>query len=148
MACNSLKAREKSRVQGAIGFGLASHWLKNWRAVFFSRTLSVAIAIVYLLLIVIWKPLYYACTHKVICVDRWIGFCDWFPSTTSHTAVNRLKQDDYEDMWCLPKMKVRTEKDKNSLYCAISLSSLKLQLINTDKRLIAICFVTFQHSMD
>ena len=24
-----LKAREKSRVQGAIGFGFASHWLKN-----------------------------------------------------------------------------------------------------------------------
>ena len=28
--CNSLKAREKSRVHGAIGFGFASHWLKNW----------------------------------------------------------------------------------------------------------------------
>ena len=28
--CNSLKAREESRVRGAIGFGLASHWLKNW----------------------------------------------------------------------------------------------------------------------
>ena len=27
----SLKAREKSRVHGAIGFGFASHWLKNWR---------------------------------------------------------------------------------------------------------------------
>ena len=24
-----LKAREKPRVQGAIGFGFASHWLKN-----------------------------------------------------------------------------------------------------------------------
>ena len=31
ITCNSLKAREKSRVHGAIGFGLASHWLKNWR---------------------------------------------------------------------------------------------------------------------
>ena len=30
--CNSLKAREKSRVHGAIGFGLAFHWLKNWRS--------------------------------------------------------------------------------------------------------------------
>ena len=33
--CNSLKAREKSRVHGAIGFGFGfgfdSHWLKNWR---------------------------------------------------------------------------------------------------------------------
>ena len=27
---NSLEAREKSRVHGTIGFGLASHWLKNW----------------------------------------------------------------------------------------------------------------------
>ena len=32
--CNSLKAREKSRVQGAIGFGFASHWLKAWRESF------------------------------------------------------------------------------------------------------------------
>ena len=30
--CNLLKACEKSRVQGA--FGVASHWLKNWREVF------------------------------------------------------------------------------------------------------------------
>ena len=32
--CNSLKAREKPRVHGAIGFGLTSHWLKNWRESF------------------------------------------------------------------------------------------------------------------
>ena len=32
--CNSLKARKKSRVHGAIGFGFDSHWLKNWRASF------------------------------------------------------------------------------------------------------------------
>ena len=31
---NSIKAREKSRVPGAIGFGFASHWLKNWRESF------------------------------------------------------------------------------------------------------------------
>ena len=33
---NSFEAREKSRVQGAIGFGFgfASHWLKNWRESF------------------------------------------------------------------------------------------------------------------
>ena len=32
ITCNSLKAREKSRVRVAIGFGFgfASHWLKNW----------------------------------------------------------------------------------------------------------------------
>ena len=34
ITCNSLKAREKSRVQGAIGFGLGSHWSKNWRESF------------------------------------------------------------------------------------------------------------------
>ena len=32
--CNLLKAREKSRVHGAIGFGFASYWLKNWRESF------------------------------------------------------------------------------------------------------------------
>ena len=32
--CNSLQAREKSRVHGAIDFGFASHWLKNWRQSF------------------------------------------------------------------------------------------------------------------
>ena len=30
----SLKAREKSRVNGAIGFGFASHWLKKLRESF------------------------------------------------------------------------------------------------------------------
>ena len=34
ITCNSPEAREKSRVHGAIGFGLASHWLKNWRESF------------------------------------------------------------------------------------------------------------------
>ena len=38
ITCNSLEAREKSRVHGAIGFGFASHWLKN-------QSLSVTIAI-------------------------------------------------------------------------------------------------------
>ena len=31
ITCNSLKAREKSRIHGAIGFGFASHCLKNCR---------------------------------------------------------------------------------------------------------------------
>ena len=34
ISCNSLKAREKSRLHSAIGFGFASHWLKNWRKSF------------------------------------------------------------------------------------------------------------------
>ena len=34
ITCNSLEAREKSRVQWAIGFGFASHWLKSWRESF------------------------------------------------------------------------------------------------------------------
>ena len=29
ITCNSLEAREKWRVRGVIGFGFASHWLKN-----------------------------------------------------------------------------------------------------------------------
>ena len=31
ITCNSPEAREKSSVHDAIGFGFASHWLKNWR---------------------------------------------------------------------------------------------------------------------
>ena len=31
ITCNSLEAREKSRIRGAIGFGFDFHWLKNWR---------------------------------------------------------------------------------------------------------------------
>ena len=31
ITANSPKAQEKSRVHGTIGFGFASHWLKNWR---------------------------------------------------------------------------------------------------------------------
>ena len=31
ITCKSLEAREKSRVHGATGFGVASHWLENWR---------------------------------------------------------------------------------------------------------------------
>ena len=34
ITCNSLEARERSRVHGAIGFGFDSHWLKNWRESF------------------------------------------------------------------------------------------------------------------
>ena len=34
ITCNLLKAREKSCVHSAIGFGFASHWLKNWRESF------------------------------------------------------------------------------------------------------------------
>ena len=34
ITCNLLEAREKSRVHGAIGFGFASHWMKNWRESF------------------------------------------------------------------------------------------------------------------
>ena len=34
ISCNSLEAREKSRVHGVIGFGFDSHWLKNWRESF------------------------------------------------------------------------------------------------------------------
>ena len=30
ITCNSLEARDKSRVHGAIDFGFASQWLKNW----------------------------------------------------------------------------------------------------------------------
>ena len=44
ISCNSLEAREKSRVHGAIGFGFDSHWLKTG-ANLLSQSLSAAIAI-------------------------------------------------------------------------------------------------------
>ena len=34
ITCNSFEAREKPRAHGAIGFGFASHWLKNWHKSF------------------------------------------------------------------------------------------------------------------
>ena len=63
VTCNSLKAREKSRVHSAIGFGFASHWLKNWRESFkpitkrsnrnhvitFDSHLKTALCIIYVL---------------------------------------------------------------------------------------------------
>lgn len=33
ISCNLLKAREKWREQGVIGFDFACHWLKNWREI-------------------------------------------------------------------------------------------------------------------
>ena len=52
--CNSLKAREKSRVHGAIGLVLI---LIGWKtgASLLSQSLSVAIAITKLISTVIWK---------------------------------------------------------------------------------------------
>ena len=34
ITCNSLKAREKPHVHGAIGFRFDPRWLKNWRESF------------------------------------------------------------------------------------------------------------------
>ena len=34
ITCNLHKAWEKSHIQGVIGFGFASHWLKNWCEIF------------------------------------------------------------------------------------------------------------------
>ena len=42
ITCNLLKAREKSRVQRTIGFGFASHWLKNWHEIFRPITKGLA----------------------------------------------------------------------------------------------------------
>ena len=38
ITCNAPEAREISRVHGAIGFGFAFHWLKNWRESFMPIT--------------------------------------------------------------------------------------------------------------
>ena len=67
ITCNTLKAREKSRVHGAIGF--ASHWLKNWRESFkpitkcsnrnhvitFDSHLKTALTIKHILMLILFK---------------------------------------------------------------------------------------------
>ena len=40
MNYNLLKAREKSRLLSAIGFGFASYWMKNWREILKSITVA------------------------------------------------------------------------------------------------------------
>ena len=52
ITCNSLEARERSRVHGAIGFAFASHWLKTGASLL-SQSLSIAFAITELLSTVI-----------------------------------------------------------------------------------------------
>ena len=37
ITCNLLKEWEKSHVQGAVGFGFASHWLKSWQNIFLAH---------------------------------------------------------------------------------------------------------------
>ena len=63
ITCNSLEAREKSRVHRAIGFG---QLLIGWKTgvSLLSQSLSVAIAITYLLSTVIWKLLYLHSSNK------------------------------------------------------------------------------------
>ena len=45
IACNLLKGREKLRLQAAIAFGFATHWLKNLREIL-SQAIGVSIPIV------------------------------------------------------------------------------------------------------
>ena len=46
ITCNSLEARERSRVHGAYGFGFASHWsVEKSGASLLSQSLSLSIAI-------------------------------------------------------------------------------------------------------
>ena len=83
ITCNSLKAREKSRVHGAIGFGFASHWLKNWRESFkpitkrsnrnhvitFDGHLKTALIpmIIIIVMLYLWALLYWVPHPKVQC---------------------------------------------------------------------------------
>ena len=55
---NFFKAREKSHVQAALGFGFASHWLnKTGAPISLSQSLNVEIAITQLISASIWKLL-------------------------------------------------------------------------------------------
>jgi len=72
ITCKSLKAREKSRVHGVIGFGFASCWLKNWResyepvikrsnrncVITFNSHLKIALILIFRILITLQGVLY------------------------------------------------------------------------------------------
>ena len=73
--CNSLKAQKESRIHGAIGFGLASHWLKNWRESFkgelrcknglFSKKRAVREGSILTICLVFWSFFSY-----IVCLKR------------------------------------------------------------------------------
>ena len=68
---NWLEAREKSRVQGGIGLGYASHWLENWRESFKAITKrsnrNHVISSVYYLATIIYTSRNNKYIHKISC---------------------------------------------------------------------------------
>ena len=85
IACNS-QSTEKSRVRGATGFVIASHWLKNW-ARFLRQSLTVAIAWS-LISTVIWELLNHK--WKAICRGSTVFFPEWFISQAKPEKATSL----------------------------------------------------------
>ena len=99
ITCNSLEAREKSRVHGAFGFGFA--WLKNWRESFkpitkrsnrnhvitFDSHLKTALSTLFIIVIVL--PSVMSSLFKMIAVI----FADivLFPPLRRHQGFNRVQ---------------------------------------------------------
>ena len=81
---NLLKAREKSRVHGAIGFGFASHWLKNLRESFKPIIKRSNRNHVILLSTVIWKLLY---DNQGVVGRSLIRANHWFRSIETYTFL-------------------------------------------------------------
>ena len=108
ITCNSLKAREKSRVRGAIGFGFASHWLKNWREPFkpitkrsnrnhvitFDSHLKTALTKQIIMLILTFSSVkFHKFIVKCICVAVSRSQNDCKPSTCSHEGFKHIKHN-------------------------------------------------------
>ena len=89
ITCNLLKAREKLHVDGAIGFGFASYWLKNWRESFepitehgnrnhvitFDSHLKTALKQVWYRFWFVSRPLVFKVTTLLVLLLLLIGSC-------------------------------------------------------------------------
>ena len=87
ITCDSLETQEKSCVQGAIGFGFASHWLKNWPESFkpitkhsnrnhvltFNSHLKTALSLIILNRVTNWCRQSCDCLHQVVTPTSFIS---------------------------------------------------------------------------
>ena len=109
ITCNSLEAREKSRVHGAIGFAFASHWLKNWHESFkpitkrsnrnhvitFDSTgrwiyLSLALTLERRISISFWRILVFSLISAAFCVKEHKILINTIVQKTTITIHNNL----------------------------------------------------------
>ena len=106
ITCNSLEAREKSRVHGAIGFGFASHWLKNWRESFKpitkrSNRIHVITFDSHLKTALIKKKLLLLSSTFLICftLHLWFFFVRQPNKIRRHAVPSRVSRKKRQEIW-------------------------------------------------